>query len=320
MMSRTSNVKKGDTAFLRVLNDCTYLFDNTVPFLEKHYAFKRWLHIWERANLPMLQERSFPVSRYAGIITLVFYSFADNEDDFDMHEFAILHTWRMLGKVLVTLITDRYTQRIKLFKEQHSCYVSVVVSPKLKPGSIESMSEDCLSSLHEHFETPYCLVLQDDGFPIQDNLDQFLGKWDYIGAPSVRDSFRQHIADLLLRDCLNGGFSLRSRRYCMAVASNWRIWGSRYSKFRGFGPEEDFLYSCVMRINPWMRIRYRFPGARVARNFAFFDLLGGFDASTLKEKPFGLHGQSTIWQFRETMRGFGYDLDSPFTEFSRKEG
>ena len=312
-------MKTNDSLFQRLLADDTFLFDSTVPFLEKHYAFKRWLHSWERANLTLLRNQTFSHSRYADRLTLVFYSFANSEDEFDTHEFAILHTWRILGMVPLSLVTDRYTRRLRLFKDQHPEYVSIIISSMLKPGSIESMSEDCLCNLYRYFETPYCLVLQDDGFPIQDNLEQFLGEWDYIGAPSVRDSFRQHLADWLLRDCLNGGFSLRSRRYCRAVARNWQSWGRRYANLRGFGPEEDFLYSCVMRLNPWVRLKYHIPGARTARLFSFFDLLGGFNAKDLKVKPFGLHGQSTIWQFRKVMHDFGYDLESPFIQIY-KEG
>ena len=201
------------------------------------------------------------------------------------------------------------------FQKQHPDFVVIKTTSGLVGADVNSMSTDCMINLHTYFDTPYCLIIQDDGFPIRDNLGDFLGRWDYIGAPSVRDSFRQHIADLLLRDCLNGGFSLRSRRYCLAVARNWRMWGQRYAKFRGFGPEEDFLYSCVIRLNPWMRLRYRLPGAKTARRFAYFDLLGGFDARELQEVPFGIHGQSTIWQFRHKMRELGYDLDSPFAAF-----
>ena len=300
---------KGIDALLhRVLTDETFLFDRSVPFLDKHHAFKRWLHAWQRYNLPMLRSMEFSASKYASDVTLVIYSFGG----FDIHEFPILHTWRLLGKMPVSIVTDEPSASVVDFQKKCPDFVSVKMTDGLVRGDTNSMSTDCMTNLYKYFDTPYCLIIQDDGFPIQDNFDQFLGKWDCIGAPSVRDSFRQHIADLLLKDCLNGGFSLRSRRYCQAVARNWQTWGRRYSKLRGFGPEEDFLYSCVMRLNPWMRIRYRLPGAKTARRFAFFDLLGGFDARGLKEVPFGLHGQSTIWQFRKTMRDLGYDLDAPF--------
>lgn len=310
-------MKTKDELLYRVLTDNTFLFDRNVPHLDKHFAFKRWLYAWQRSNLPRLREMDLSVSKYAGELTLVIYSFGGSDDVFDVHEFPILHTWRVLGMMPVSIVTDTPSDRVVGFQRKYPDYVAIKTTQGLVRGDVNSMCVDCMTDLYRYFETPYCLIIQDDGFPIQDNLNLFLGKWDYIGAPSVRDSFRQHVADLLLRDCLNGGFSLRSRRYCLAVARNWRAWGRWYSKVRGFGPEEDLLYSCVMRINPWMRMRYRLPGAKTARRFAFFDLLGGFDAATLKEKPFGLHGQSTIWQFRQVMRDFGYDLDSAFEDILR---
>ncbi len=307
-------MKEKDELLSRVLTDETFLFDKGVPFLDKHFAFKRWLYAWERYNLPMLRDMVFPVSKYASDVTLLIYSFGGSDDVFDIHEFPILHTWRILGKMPVSIVTDIPSDRVVDFQKKHSDCVSIKTTTGLVRSDVHSMSSDCMSNLYRYFETPYCLIIQDDGFPIQDNLDRFLGKWDYIGAPSVRDAFRQHIADLLLMDCLNGGFSLRSRKYCQAVTRNWQIWGRRYSKLRGFGPEEDFLYSCVMRVNPWMRMRYRLPGAKTARHFAFYDLLGGFDAKSLRKMPFGIHGQSTIWQFRQTMMELGYDLDMPFKD------
>lgn len=304
-----------DNQLLRILADDAYLFDGTVPFLEKHYAFKYWLHTWERYNLPMLRQMNIPISKYKGQITLIFYSFPKDQADFDTHEFSILHTWRMLGKIPVSIIADRLTDRLKVFQEQYAGFVEIRLTKSLVSGNIKSMSIDCMNNLFRYFNTPYCLIIQDDGFPIRDNLDEFLNGWDYLGAPCVKDSFRQHIADFLLRDILNGGVSLRSQRYCRAVSLNWRLWGRLYAKLRGLGPEEDRLYVCMSRLNPWMRVRYRIPGAQIARRFSFFDLLGGFDARQLTTKPFGLHGQSTIWQFRQTMCELGYDLITPFKKF-----
>lgn len=289
--------------------DETVLFDSGVSTAVKVAAFKRWLHGWQEANLPVLRAMTFPLSEYAGHVTLVVYAFGAADRSFEPCEFAILHTWRVIGRLPVTIVTNQETNGIRHFRESHPEDVSVRLSRGLVEGDLESMSMDCMSHFYEYFETPYCLIIQDDGFPIQNTLDRFLSKWDYIGAPSVRDGFRQHIADLILRDVLNGGFCLRSRRFCKSVAVNWRIWGRAYARLRGLRTEDN-LYVCMTRLNPWVRLRYRIPGAREARRFSFYDLVGAFDAKTLKELPFGLHGQSTIWQLRHVMRDFGYDLDA----------
>ncbi len=312
-------MKEKDVLLDRVLTDETFLFDKDVPFLDKHYAFKRWLYAWERYNLPMLRGMDYSASKYASDVTLLIYSFGGNDDVFDIHEFPILHTWRILGKMPVSIVTDKPSTRVADFQRKHSDCVSIKTTTGLVRNDVNSMSADCMSNLYKYFDTPYCLIIQDDGFPIQDNLDQFLGKWDYIGAPNVRDSFRQYIADMILEDGLNGGFCLRSWKYCRAVARNWNIWGKKYAMVRGF-TSEDYMYVCMSRLNPWVRLRYRVPWAPVARLFSFYDLLGAFDAKTLKIKPFGIHGQSTIWQFRRTMREFDYDLDTPFSDVLHVQG
>lgn len=294
--------------FSRLLKDETLLYDTSVPFLDKHFAYKDWLHIWERENLPTLREMEFRTSEYVKKLTLVVYCFWADKDDFDFLEFAILHTWRLLGRLPVVIVADRRTGPLADFAAKYQD-VFVRISSTLEQGSVPSMSRDCLMNLYTYFTTPYCLVLQDDGFPIRDNIDDFLGKWDYIGAPAVGDTPLQYVADMMLRDTLNGGFSLRSRRYCQAVARNWRLWGNRYARLRGLGDEEDFHYSCLVRLNPWVRLRYRLPNAVQARRFSFFDLLGTFDACRLKCVPFGVHGQSTVWQYRKWLETqFGYKM------------
>lgn len=296
--------------FLRRIaqGDETVLFGSELSMAAKSFVFKRWLHGWQAANLPGLRAMAFHPSEYVGKVTLVMYAFGAADRSFDPFEFSILHTWRMIGRLPVSIVTNGETEGIRRFRENHPEEVSVRLSQGLVEGDTESMSLDCMSHLYEYFETPYCLIIQDDGFPIQNTLNRFLGKWDYIGAPNVRDGFRQHIADLILRDALNGGFCLRSRRFCKSVAVNWKIWGRAYARLRGLR-SEDNLYVCMTRLNPWVRLRYRIPGAREARRFSFYDLSGAFDARTLKELPFGMHGQSTIWQLRHVMRGFGYNLD-----------
>lgn len=63
--------------------------------------------------------------------------------------------------------------------------VEVQVESGLIPGKLESMSIDCLGRLHTRFATPYVLTVQDDGFPLWRGLDEFVGKYDYVGAPCV---------------------------------------------------------------------------------------------------------------------------------------
>lgn len=283
------------------------LFDRTVDVSVKQRVFKEWLHRWELANLPLLEAGEYRTSRHVGTVTLLIYVFGLARERPESYQFSILHTWRTVGKLPVVIVTDRESSGMEAFRRRHPDFVSIVIADGLAEGDTYSMSLDCVRNLHRYFETPYCLIIQDDGFPIQDRLEEFVGRWDYIGAPNVRNSFRQHIADWILEDGLNGGFCLRSKRFCRSVALNWRIWGEAYAHLRGF-KSEDYLFVCMTRLNPWVRFRYRVPGAKVARRFSFYDLVGTFDRRMVDELPFGLHGQTTIWQYRDVIRGLGYDL------------
>ena len=154
---------------------------------------RTWLAQFERLNLPALRRRSFLVSEFAAAVSFVCYSFCEDEDDFDFAEFAILHSWNRLGLCTVALVTDRVSDRIRAFAERYKNWVNVFESDMLVVGDIHSLSEDMLLNLARYFHTPYCLTIQDDGIPLggADQLKLFLEKgYDYIGAPSVIDSWR----------------------------------------------------------------------------------------------------------------------------------
>lgn len=66
-----------------------------------------------------------------------------------------------------------------------------------------------LHDLHRWIETPHCLVIQWDGFPVHpSNWDAAFLEYDYIGAPWPQFGDGHDVG--------NGGFSLRSRRLMQA--------------------------------------------------------------------------------------------------------
>lgn len=73
-----------------------------------------------------------------------------------------------------------------------------------------------VKDLHRYFDTPYCLVVQPDGFVINANFwtDEFL-EYDYIGAPwpdqVIVNPGRWHLK-LDKNRVGNGGFSLRTHK------------------------------------------------------------------------------------------------------------
>ena len=283
------------------------LFDLGIDGKEKTRACRKWLYAWEKRNLEGLRKLTFASSRWRGQVTLLIHSFQPDEEMFYVNEFPILHTWKVLGRLPVVIITDKETAPMSALKARHPKDVSIAISQDLKRGDVLSLSRDCLKNLYKYFDTPYCLTIQDDGFPIRDNLDDFLGKWDYVGAPFVRDLPRQYIADLLLKDCLNGGFSLRTRRYCKAVCREWSRWGERAAVKCGWNAEEDWFYSVRSRMNLFHRLRYRLPWASQARRFAAMDMLGIVDLRKYRHIPFGIHSPTTCYFYRNELCRLGYE-------------
>lgn len=254
---------------------------------------RAWLRSWQKKQLPDLRNRSFPPSRYRDAVTLVIYAFLSNEEDFIGMEFSILQSWKVLGLLPVKIIADREYATARELRRKFPEFVEIQTEPTLIPGRIETMSQDMIIRLHGRFSTPYCLIIQDDGFPLNDTLNDFLGKWDYIGAPSVRDVPAQYLADLFRLAVIGGGFSLRSKRICKAVSREWAFW-KHFIAPKSKAAIEDIFYTQTACLNPFYRFRFRFPSSKQARKFDVFDFNGIDDIRDLK--TFGVHGPTAIRQ------------------------
>lgn len=250
------------------------------------------LREWQQLNLPALRQIKFEDSPYKEVTTIV-YSFPEiesEEEAFSGIEHAILQTWKCIGKLKTIIVISRRFPAVVSFASKWNC-VEIQEEPSLKPGSLSSMSLDCIQNLHKRFSSKWCLIIQDDGFPIKSNFDKFLGKWDFIGAPAVSDSMR-NITDFLGLTTLNGGFSLRSHKICKNAAHSWRFFWRYFLPMGNRLMAEDVFYTFIARLSPLYRLRHRFPNSKEA--FAFScDTLDGYIAIPPKSDPFGFHGKAT---------------------------
>lgn len=261
------------------------------------------LRKWQVQNLPMLRQTSFAKSAYADDVTLIAYTFPRDPVDFDYVEFSIRHSWRLLGMLKTVVVADRMTDRLAAFKESNPKFVDIQVEPSLQVGDVPSMSADCIERLHLRFTTPYCLIVQDDGFPLRDNLGEFIGHYDFFGAPTYRPSRLAPIVDCLRLFGMNGGFSLRSRRICEGVAREWQ---RKPLKKGCLEQTEDVFYTVTACRNLRYRWRHRFPGSDLARRFSVIDFDGALDVQSLGFIPFGIHGASTAMQYMGRLAELGY--------------
>ena len=234
------------------------------------------MEAFARANLPRLRARAVPPCRHPGV-TLLMYCFPGEGQPFAPFEFALRQTWDVLGALPTVVVTHRAGTVPEPFARAHA--LDVQIEPRLRPGDVASMSLDCIARLHRRFRTPHVLIVQEDGWPMRDELDAFL-RWDFVGAPSVHPGWRARVADALGLTVLNGGFSLRSRRACRLAAALWRLWPGRTP------PPEDRFFA---------RLRHflRFPSAAVARGFAE-DCLDGLLPPEPDANPMGFHRASTF--------------------------
>jgi len=177
---------------------------------------KQCLAVWQRQMLPQLEASAAPTTTVCADVTFVAYWFW-NDNRFVTDRYAIqvpiLMTRRYCGNIPGVLIANRTDSALELFCEQQ--HVRLVVEPSLVGGT-RQLNIDYIGNLHSRFDTPYCLTIQDDGFPLQPGLDRFVGPYDYVGAPwdLSKDDWIGRMLLFRSRPVGNGGFSLRTHAIC----------------------------------------------------------------------------------------------------------
>ena len=231
-------------------------------------------------------------------VTVLAYHFLENEGyeaAFEKVRHAFEETWRHCGRLKSVLVVNETAPCVERFAAEND-NVEVQVEPSLVPGKIFTMSADMNGRLYSRFGTPYVLIIQNDGYPLRPGLEQFVGKWDFIGAPSVRDG-RRRLMNLLGFPCLNGGFSLRSRRICIRAANAWNRWWRFFLNPKSRFFFEDTFYTLTACLGWGYRHGLKFAGEKDAFAFAF-DSLKGLIAKSKDIDSFGIHGRSTVDMLR----------------------
>lgn len=223
-------------------------------------------------------------------VTILSYHFWGEEGydrAFERVECAIRETWLHCGQMKTVVVTNRIGESLERFAKDFPC-VKVQVEQALIPGRLQTMSIDCIEKLHTRFDTPYVLIVQNDGFPLRGGLDQFVGKYDYIGAPWVRHSTYYDLYPY--RYCVgNGGFSLRSKRVCEEASRYYRKY-FKWMPYWWYVLGDDTFYCKTLRFwFPSFRRQFVWADASVASSFSLehnveFRPEGGV--------PFGFHGSA----------------------------
>jgi len=220
-------------------------------------------------------------------VTVVTYVYGTPEyvsGHFFQIENAIRETWFWLGMLKTVVVTNIITDEIKTFAEEHGQWVRVDVCNRLVPGDLYKYSRDCIANLHKRFDTPYVLFVHPDGFPLRSGIEEFLGEYDYVGAPWIgKDDIWGKLLLSQKHFVGNGGFSLRSHEICEAAASlynrRWKLIPDCFVLY-----EDYFFCRLLTKFEPSYAKRFSFASSEDACRFA----LENFDAVPL-ESPFGFH-------------------------------
>ena len=222
---------------------------------------------WQKRNIERLRGLSFVRSKIRNVTAIAYYF--RSPSDFDNHfwrtEFAFLKTFETQGVLPAVLVVNTCTPMIKSFCERYS--INIQIADNLIPGSIRTLALDLVQNLHTRFETEYVLTVQDDGFPMRPGLSDFVGKYDYIGAPWVHHATYYDLYPY--KYCVgNGGFSLRSKRLCQ-VASRVCLKWFKHIPYWWYILGDDTFYCKTLRF--WFRDavkEMRWPTLQEASSFS----------------------------------------------------
>lgn len=248
---------------------------------------------WQNVRLATIHRDKEDYGNGRDDVTVVAYHFWQDDgydEAFRRVECAIRETWLHCGMMRTVVVVNKTKPCVDEFASKFSS-VSVQIEPSLIPGKIFTMSADMNGHLARRFETPYCLVVQNDGFPLRPGLGEFVGKYDFIGAPYVGlQWWKQFVAGVTNYHVQNGGFSLRSRAICEAAAHYWN------EKYHTLGDcteaSEDIFYTGTL-IKKERNYRRSFRLATSRESLAFsWDALVPIPMPA--KLPFGFHGERTF--------------------------
>ena len=172
--------------------------------------------------------------------------------------------------------------------------------------SISRYNEFIIKELHEHIQTPFMMIVQVDGYPINFKAwtPEFL-EYDYIGAPWIWAPLQHRTSICPTGGCVgNGGFSIRSKKLMEMVACefDYQYYNNnfkdheRHQRRKNDGLPED-QYIC-REINKELKEKgIKFAPCELAKYFSV--------ENAMFTGQFGFHGRETL-RMNQKMNIFGF--------------
>ena len=250
---------------------------------------------WQSRNLAALKRLSFAQPCSPEVTLLSPWLWSDERFDtlLDSLLAAILMGWRFCGRLPVVLMVNRVTPALQKMSDEWGIRLQVEPHIKGGGGNARELNRDAILNLSRRFETEYVLSFQNHAFPIREGLLDFLGKYDYVGAPWVfgKDDWITRFLLWHRYDVGNGAFSLRSRGLCETVAWYYR---RKYKLLPHCYLVNDdyFIGKTLPSFEKRYRETMRVASPEVAAAFALEDNVELHEA--IQARPFGFHGPAAF--------------------------
>jgi len=250
---------------------------------------------WQARNLPALKRLSFKTPCSSDVTLITAWLWRDERFDslLDSLLAAILMTWRFCGRLPVVLLVNRETPALLNMAQEWG--LRLLVEPQIQGGggNVKTLNREAIMNLPKRFDTNYLLSFQNHAFPIRAGLNDFLGKYDYIGAPWVfgKDDW---ITRFLLRhrhDVGNGAFSIKSRQLCDMTAWYYQR-KYKYLPHCYLVIDDYFIAKTLPSFEKRYRETIRIAPPDVAATFSLEDNVALHEAT--QARPFGFHGPTAF--------------------------
>ena len=258
---------------------------------------------WQHAILPKLRTCSFRQSTVTNATLLAYFFWGDDriETKFYTVECAFLCAFRCWGLMPSVLVVNRTTDAISAFSQKYG--VTLQVDPSLT-GGVPTMNIDCIRNLYKRFETDYVVIIQSDGMPVNAGLEEFLGPFDYVGAPWPGHCHYKDFFPYPRFGVGNGGFCLRSKQICRHAAHAYNAFW-RHLPYNWLVGDDVFYCKTMPFLSRYWRKTFRYPSVPKAIKFSIEAIPPGVPIDT---PPVGFH---SAYGFEQYVSRFGL----PMTEF-----
>lgn len=172
-------------------------------------------------------------------------------------------------------------------KKYNHSYIETKLITKI--NNIVEYNKFCISDLVNYIETDFCLIIQPDGFVLNENMwdDEYLN-YDYIGAPwnkicSIHALIRCNLINYFNNKNVpyivgNGGFSLRSKKILKEISLLHK---------ENFDIPEDNVFSVLYR-KELAEKNIKIAPLSLSKKFSIEHIL---DDQHNLTKTFGFHGK-----------------------------